>query len=97
MGTVLLESATLDQPSTASASLSPGSREVSSQFEDDLNYRTLVPAFTIDATASTPIGLPCHGLRGENLLNMHVEAAISSDSTVERVLPRIPWLELTLR
>ena len=38
-----------------------------------------------------------NGLRGENLLNKRVEAAIASDGAVERALPRTLWLEITLR
>jgi outer membrane receptor protein involved in Fe transport len=78
--------------------LSLTAREISSQYEDDLNQRTLKPAFTIDATALTPVGRHfVLGLRGENLLDKRVDAAISSDGTVERALPRTLWLEVTLR
>jgi outer membrane receptor protein involved in Fe transport len=78
--------------------LSLTAREISSQFEDDLNQRTLAPALTFDATASTPIGRRFTiGLRGENLFDKRVEAAIASDGTVERALPRTLWLEITLR
>jgi len=91
-------SATIGWTSPHEQRLSLTGRELSRQFEDDLNQRALKPAFTIDATASTPVGRYfVLGLRGENLLNKRVDAAISNDGTIERALPRTLWLEMTLR
>ena len=91
-------SATIGWTSPGDQRVSLTGRAISSQYEDDLNQRTLAPAFTIDATASTPIGRHLVvGLRGENLFDQRVEAAIASDGTVERALPRTLWLEFTLR
>ena len=91
-------SATIGWMSPGDQRVSLTGRGISSQYEDDLNQRSLAPAFTIDATASTPIGRHLViALRGENLLDQRVDAAIASDGTVERALPRTLWLELTLR
>ena len=91
-------SATIGWMSPGDQRVSLTGRAISSQYEDDLNQRTLAPAFTMDATASTPIGRHLViGLRGENLFDQRVEAAIASDGTVERALPRTLWLEFTLR
>ena len=91
-------SATVGWTSPHEQRLSLTGREISRQYEDDLNRRSLKPAFTVDATASTPIGRHfVIGLRGENLFDKRVEAAIASDGTVERALPRTLWLEVTLK
>ena len=91
-------SATVSWSSPHEQRLSLTGREISGQFEDDLNRRLLKPAFTIDATASTLIGRHfVVGLRGENLFDKRVEAGISTDGTVERALPRTIWLEVTLK
>lgn len=91
-------SATLGWTAPGKQRLSLSARNISSQYEDDLNQRVLRPALTIDATASTPLGRHLAiGLRGENLLNKTVDAAIASDGTLERALPRTLWIELTIR
>jgi outer membrane receptor protein involved in Fe transport len=91
-------SATIGWTSPHEQRLSLMAREISSQFEDDLNQRILKPAFTVDVFASAPIGRRLAiGVRGENLLDKQVEAGISTDGTVERALPRTLWLEVTLK
>ncbi len=78
--------------------LSLTGRAISRQFEDDLNQRSLASALTVDAATSLPVGRHLAiGVRGENLFDQRVEAAIASDGTVERALPRTLWLELTLK
>ena len=71
---------------------------IGSQYEDDLNTRTLKGATTVDAFASWP--LP-HRLqliaRGENLTNALVMAGIGGDGAVERATPRTMWIGLRLR
>lgn len=91
-------SATIGWTSPHGQRLSLTGREISSQYEDDLNTRVLDPTFTVDAVASTPLGRHLTiGLRGENLFDKRVDTAISSDGIVERALPRTLWLELILR
>jgi len=91
-------SATIGWTSPNEERLSLTARNLSGQYEDDLNLRMLRPAFTVDATASSPIGRHLIlGLRGENLFDARVEAGVSSDGTVERALPRTLWLDLRLR
>lgn len=91
-------SATLGWTAPHDRRLSLTAREISTQYEDDLNQRSLAPAFTIDATASTPLARHLVlGVRAENLFNQRVEAAIASDGTIERTLPRTLWLDLTLK
>jgi outer membrane receptor protein involved in Fe transport len=70
-------------------------RYVGSQFEDDLNRQPLRGAVTLDAVAAVPLlrGLQLE-LRGENLTDARVEAAISGDGIVERATPRTLWLGL---
>ncbi|MEO5640855.1 MAG: TonB-dependent receptor [Sphingomicrobium sp.] len=91
-------SATFGWTSPRQQRLSLTARALSRQYEDDLNQRSLAPAVTLDATASTPIGPHLAlGLRAENLFNHRVEAAIASDGTVERALPRTLWLDVTIK
>jgi vitamin B12 transporter len=68
-------------------------RYVSGQFEDDQNRRRLADALTIDAVANWPVtkGLTL-SLRGENLTNARIEAAISGARVIERASPRTIWL-----
>ena len=88
---------------TASATLgwsglSATLRYVASQFEDDLNRRQLDDAITVDAVAEVPIS-PALAvtLRGENLFDTRVEAAISGNGIVERASPRTLWIGLKIR
>jgi vitamin B12 transporter len=68
-------------------------RYVSAQFEDDQNSVALADAVTFDARvalALTPrLSLE---LRGENLTDTRVEAAISGSGIVERATPRTLWV-----
>jgi vitamin B12 transporter len=73
-------------------------RRIGSQYEDDLNTRTLKGATTLDAYASWPLS---HRLqlvaRGENVTNQLVMAGINGDGSVERATPRTFWVGLRLR
>jgi vitamin B12 transporter len=73
-------------------------RYVGNQFEDDANTRRQNEALTADAMVqyrfgnnSVVDGLTVQ-LRGENLFNKRVEAAISSSGIIERANPRTLWL-----
>jgi vitamin B12 transporter len=68
-------------------------RYLGNQFEDDANSRTLSSAFTVDLGASWMVsdGIILD-LRGENLLDARVEAAVSSLGVIERANPRTLWL-----
>ena len=91
-------SATVGWTAPSNVRLSLTGRAISRQFEDDLNQRSLAPALTVDAATSFPVGRHLAiGVRGENLFDQRVEAAIASDGTVERALPRTLWLELALK
>lgn len=77
--------------------LSGAVRYVSGQFEDDSNLRRLDDAVTLDAGAEVPLGHRLSlTLRGENLTNTRVEAAISGTGVVERATPRTIWVGLRL-
>lgn len=75
--------------------LSATARYLSAQFDDDLNKRRLAPALTVDAVADVPLarGISVQ-LRGENLFDARVEAAVSASGVVERAGPRTIWLGL---
>jgi vitamin B12 transporter len=67
-------------------------RRVGSQFEDDLNSRTLKGATTVDAFASWPLTRRLKLIaRGENITNRLVMAGINGDGSVERATPRTLW------
>jgi outer membrane receptor protein involved in Fe transport len=73
-------------------------RHVGSQYEDDLNSRSLKAATVIDASASWPLtGRLQLMARGENLADELVMAGLSGDGSVERATPRTLWLGLRLR
>jgi outer membrane receptor protein involved in Fe transport len=73
-------------------------RRVGSQFEDDLNTRTLKAATTVDAFASWPITKRVQVIaRGENITNKLVMAGINGDGSIERATPRTLWIGLRLR
>ncbi len=75
--------------------LSGTARYVSGQFEDDQNIRRLGGALTFDAVASVKLGKQVTvSLRGENLTDKRVEAAISSSGIIERATPRTLWIGL---
>ena len=73
--------------------LSATARYVAAQFDDDQNTRRLSPAVTLDAVAELPVarGITMR-LRGENLFDAWVEAAVSAARVVERASPRTIWL-----
>ncbi len=77
--------------------LSATARYVAAQYEDDSNSRKLRDALTIDAVAEWPLS---HNialtLRGENLTNATVEAAISGAGVIERASHRTLWIGLKL-
>ena len=74
------------------------SRYIGSQYEDDLNSQKLSDAFTLDGAFAYPL---THNFaieaRAENLFNSRVEAALSSDGTIERTYPRTFWIGLRAR
>jgi len=73
--------------------LSATARYVAAQFDDDLNTRRLAPALTVDAVADVPLGRGVSvQVRGENLFDARVEAAVSAVGVVERASPRTLWL-----
>ncbi|WP_430446277.1 TonB-dependent receptor [Sphingorhabdus contaminans] len=67
-------------------------RYVGGQFEDDINSRGLDDALTVDAGFSYRLLDKLRlELRGENLFDRRVEAAIGSDGVIERATPRTIW------
>lgn len=77
--------------------LDMAARYVGQQFEDDLNSLRLREAFTIDAgidiKLTDNISL---GLRAENLFDVGVDSALSSNGIIERGTPRTIWLAATV-
>lgn len=72
-------------------------RFVSGQFEDDINSRRLGSAFTIDGGLSYRLGTKIQlDLRGENLFDTQVEAAIAADGVIERAMPRTIWAGISV-
>ncbi|HMT44964.1 MAG TPA: TonB-dependent receptor [Chakrabartia sp.] len=77
--------------------LSATARYVASQYEDDGNSRKLRNALTFDAVTEWPLSNNIAlTLRGENLSNARVEAAISGAGVIERASPRTLWIGLKL-
>lgn len=71
-------------------------RYVGSQFEEDANIRLLNDALTIDAKLSYKLNDRLAAqLRGENIFNARVDAAISSSGVIERANPRTLWIGLS--
>lgn len=67
-------------------------RYVGAQFEDDVNSRRLASAFTFGAGVGYRLGKRFQlELRGENLFDARVEAAIGSDGVIERATPPTIW------
>lgn len=68
-------------------------RYIGRQFEDDANVRALDEVVTLDFDLGVGVGsgLRLH-LRGENLFDARVEAAISGAGIIERATPRTLWL-----
>jgi outer membrane receptor protein involved in Fe transport len=72
-------------------------RFVGGQFEDDTNSRRLASAFTLDAGVGYRLGEKFRlELRGENLFDARVEAAIGSDGVIERANPRTVWAGISV-
>jgi outer membrane receptor protein involved in Fe transport len=71
-------------------------RYIGSQFEDDANLRVLADAVTMDFDLGFDLGRDVRlQLRGENLFDARVEAAISGSGIIERANPRTLWLGLS--
>jgi len=73
--------------------LSATLRHVAAQFDDDLNQRRLSPATTLDLVARLPLarGIALD-VRGENIFDTQVVAALGPTGVVERAAPRTVWL-----
>lgn len=72
-------------------------RYVGSQFEDDLGLLSLDDALTLDARAALRINRNLLvELRGENVFDTTVQAAISGPGIIERGMPRTIWLGVKL-
>ncbi len=70
-------------------------RYLGRQFEDDANVRILDHALTADLAFGYAINEKLNvQLRGENLFDARVEAAISSAGVIERASPRTIWFGL---
>ena len=73
-------------------------RYLGRQFEDDANSRVLKDALTADLSFSYALTEKLDvQLRGENLFDAQVEAAISSAGIIERANPRTLWIGLTAK
>ncbi len=78
--------------------LSATARFTGRQFEDDNNSRALPAAMTFDTRASAAVSRRITmDMRVENLFDKPVIAALASDGTRERALPRTVWLGLRIR
>ena len=72
-------------------------RYVGGQFEDDSNRRRLASAFTLDAGVGVGVAEKFRlELRGENLFDAQVAAAIGGDGVIERATPRTIWAGLSV-
>ena len=72
-------------------------RYAGAQFEDDTNSRRLASAFTLDAGVGVRFADKFRlELRGENLFDARVEAAIGSDGVIERAGPRTIWAGISV-
>jgi vitamin B12 transporter len=73
-------------------------RYIASQFEDDTNSRVLGDAITAELLLGYALAEKLKiELRGENLFDARIEAAISSAGIVERASPRTLWIGLTAK
>ncbi len=73
-------------------------RHVGSQFDNDLNTKTLKPATTFDAFASWPLTKRLQLVaRAENIFDKLVMAGINGDGSIERATPRTLWIGFRLR
>jgi vitamin B12 transporter len=67
-------------------------RYIGRQFEDDANSRVLDDALTVDLSLGYALTKKLElQLRGENLFDARIEAAISSAGIIERATPRTIW------
>lgn len=81
----------------AAISANVNARYVGGQFEDDTNSRRLASAFTLDAGVGFRVGEKFRlELRGENLFDARVEAAIGIDGVIERATPRTIWAGISV-
>jgi len=70
-------------------------RYIGEQAEDDLGERQLGDALTLDARLALPVaGRLAVELRGENLTDTRVAAAVAADGVIERATPRTLWIGL---
>ncbi|RDV06490.1 TonB-dependent receptor [Sphingorhabdus pulchriflava] len=68
-------------------------RYVGAQFEDDANVRALDDVLTLDLDLGFELGDGLRlQMRGENLFDARVEAAVSGSGIIERANPRTLWL-----
>jgi vitamin B12 transporter len=68
-------------------------RHIGKQFEDDANSRVLGNATVVDFALAKQVRKNLFvEVRGDNLLNTRVEAAISGSGIIERATPRTLWL-----
>jgi vitamin B12 transporter len=75
-----------------------GLRYSASQFEDDVNIRRLKSTFTADAGLEYAISNRFSvSVRGENILDAEVQAAISDTGIIERATPRTIWIGLSAK
>jgi vitamin B12 transporter len=73
-------------------------RYLASQFEDDANIRVLDDAVTAELSLGYALTEKLKlEMRGENLLDARIEAAISSAGIIERASPRTLWIGLTAK
>ena len=73
--------------------ISPDYIYIGKQSEDDANIRSLGDALTADIGLGYDLSERLRiDLRGENIFNARVEAAISSTGIIERANPRTLWL-----
>ncbi|MFN3818593.1 TonB-dependent receptor [Blastomonas sp.] len=84
-------------PQGGDSGVNLSARYVGSQFEDDLGLLRLDDALTLDARAALRINRNLLvELRGENLFDATIQAAISGPGIVERGAPRTIWLGVKL-
>ena len=91
-------SATAGWSSATGTELSLTARASSGQYDDDLNQRRLKPVLTLDVYGSFPVSRRLAlEVRGENLFDHEIQAALSADGAIERASPRTLWIGLRLK
>lgn len=84
-------------PQGSDSGINLTARYVGAQFEDDLGLLSLDDALTLDARAALRLSRNLLvELRGENLFDATVQAAISGPGLIERGMPRTIWLGVKL-